>query len=76
LHRLSREEKQAKQRATHKQEEERIKLDDIVDYKNDTFQIKKKKGKSESLYLMHIVHKQFSEIKYVVLFHDLWSEFG
>jgi hypothetical protein len=35
LHRLSREEKQAKQRATHKQEEERIKLDDIVDYKNE-----------------------------------------
>jgi hypothetical protein len=31
LHRLSREEKQAKQRATHKQEEERIKLDDIVE---------------------------------------------
>jgi hypothetical protein len=35
LHRLSREEKQAKQRATHKQEEERIKLDDIQFFNNN-----------------------------------------
>jgi hypothetical protein len=61
LHRLSREEKQAKQRATHKQEEERIKLDDIVDYKNDTFQ---RYTPIKSHVMMRFLYKQGAGIKF------------